>query len=340
MAMLFEPYTIRNLTLKNRIAMAPMCMYSCNDEDGMAGDWHRVHYASRAVGQAGLIILEATAVQPQGRISPQDLGIWSDAHIEGLKSITSLIHQNGAAAGIQLAHAGRKSEVDGPIQAPSALAFSNDYKTPFEMSQEEIRETVGAFVKASKRAVKAGFDLLELHAAHGYLINEFLSPLSNRRTDEYGGSSENRYRFLREIIDGVRSVWQGPLFVRISAEDYSDGGMTAELYTEMAVWMKEQGVDLIDVSSGALVPAAIHPYPGYQVPFSETIRQGAAIPTGAVGLITSGMQAEEILRNKRADLILIGRELLRDPYWPYGAARELHTEIEPPVQYDRGWTFK
>ncbi len=306
----------------------------------MAGDWHRVHYASRAVGQAGLIILEATAVQPQGRISPQDLGIWSDAHIEGLKSITSLIHQNGAAAGIQLAHAGRKSEVDGPIQAPSALAFSNDYKTPFEMSQEEIRETVGAFVKASKRAVKAGFDLLELHAAHGYLINEFLSPLSNRRTDEYGGSSENRYRFLREIIDGVRSVWQGPLFVRISAEDYSDGGMTAELYTEMAVWMKEQGVDLIDVSSGALVPAAIHPYPGYQVPFSETIRQGAAIPTGAVGLITSGMQAEEILRNKRADLILIGRELLRDPYWPYGAARELHTEIEPPVQYDRGWTFK
>ncbi|WOV85622.1 NADPH dehydrogenase NamA [Sporosarcina jeotgali] len=339
MAKLFEPYTIRNLTLKNRIAMAPMCMYSSHNEDGQVEDWHRVHYGSRAVGQAGLIILEATAVQPQGRISPQDLGIWEDAHIEGLTELTRLIKQHGAAAGIQLAHAGRKATVDGAIQAPSVLAFSDQYKTPVEMSKDAIQETIQAFAAAAKRAADAGFDLLELHGAHGYLINEFLSPLSNHRTDEYGGSAENRYRFLREIIDAVRTSWEGPLFVRISAEDYTVGGMTSEHYIEMAKWMKDQGVDLIDVSSGAVVPAKIDPFPGYQVPYSETIRTGADIATGAVGLITSGLQAEEILRNDRADLILIGRELLRDAYWPYRAARELHTEIEAPAQYSRGWTF-
>ncbi|WP_432355416.1 NADPH dehydrogenase NamA [Sporosarcina sp. A2] len=339
MAKLFEPYTIRNLTLKNRIAMAPMCMYSSHNEDGHVEDWHRVHYGSRAVGQSGLIILEATAVQPQGRISAQDLGIWDDSHIEGLTELTRLIKQHGAAAGIQLAHAGRKSTVDGDIQAPSAVAFSDQYKTPVAMSTDAIQETVKAFALAANRAAQAGFDLLELHGAHGYLINEFLSPLSNHRTDEYGGSSENRYRFLREIIDAVRATWDGPLFVRISAEDYTDGGMTPELYIEMAKWMKEQGVDLVDVSSGAVVPAKISPFPGYQVPYSETIRTGADIATGAVGLITSGLQAEEILRNNRADLILIGRELLRDAYWPYQAAKDLHTEIEAPKQYARGWTF-
>ncbi|MBD7906757.1 NADPH dehydrogenase NamA [Sporosarcina gallistercoris] len=339
MAKLFEPYTIRNLTLKNRIAMSPMCMYSSHNEDGKVEDWHRVHYGSRAVGQSGLIILEATAVQPQGRISAQDLGIWDDAHIEGLTELTRLIKQHGAAAGIQLAHAGRKATVDGEIQAPSALAFSDEYKTPVAMSKDEISETVHAFELAAKRAADAGFDLLELHGAHGYLINEFLSPLSNHRTDEYGGSAENRYRFLREIIDAVRKTWEGPLFVRISAEDYTEGGMTSEQYVEMAKWMKDQGVDLIDVSSGAVVPAKIEVFPGYQVPFAETIRTGAEIATGAVGLITSGLQAEEILRNDRADLILIGRELLRDAYWPYSAARELHTEIEAPTQYGRAWTF-
>ena len=339
MAKLFEPYTIRNVTLKNRIAMAPMCMYSSHNEDGQVEDWHRVHYGSRAVGQSGLIILEATAVQPQGRISPQDLGIWDDGHIEGLTELTRLIKQHGAAAGIQLAHAGRKATVDGDIQAPSALAFSDQYKTPVEMSEEAIQETIQAFAAAAKRAADAGFDLLELHGAHGYLINEFLSPLSNHRTDEYGGSAENRYRFLREIIDAVRTSWEGPLFVRISAEDYTDGGMTSKQYIEMAKWMKDQGVDLIDVSSGAVVPAKIDSFPGYQVPYSETIRTGADIATGAVGLITSGPQAEEILRNERADLILIGRELLRDAYWPYRAARDLHTEIEAPAQYSRGWTF-
>lgn len=339
MAKLFEPYTIRNVTLKNRIAMAPMCMYSCVNEDGKVEDWHRIHYGSRAVGQSGLIILEATAVQPQGRISAQDLGIWDDEHIAGLTEITRLIKQHGAAAGIQLAHAGRKATVDGDIQAPSAIPFDKHSKTPVEMSKAEIQETVHAFILAADRAAQAGFDLLELHGAHGYLINEFLSPLSNKRTDDYGGSSENRYRFLREIIDGVREIWEGPLFVRISAEDYSNGGMTSEQYIEMAGWMKEQGVDLIDVSSGAVVPAKIDTYPGYQVPYSETIRNGANIATGAVGLITSGLQAEEILKNDRADIILLGRELLRDAYWPYQAARELHTEIEPPAQYSRGWTF-
>lgn len=339
MAKLFEPYTIRNLTLKNRIAMAPMCMYSSHNNDGKVEDWHRIHYGSRAVGQTGLIILEATAVQPQGRISAQDLGIWSDDHIEGLSELTKLIKQHGAAAGIQLAHAGRKATVEGDIQAPSAIAFSDDYKTPVEMSAEDIQETIQAFATAAKRASNAGFDLLELHGAHGYLINEFLSPLTNHRTDEYGGSAENRYRFLEEIIDAVRKDWSGPLFVRISAEDYTDGGMTSHQYIQMAEWMKAQGVDLIDVSSGAVVPARIHPFPGYQVPYSETIRTGASIATGAVGLITSGLQAEEILMNGRADLIIIGRELLRDAYWPYQAARDLHTEIKAPTQYSRGWTF-
>ena len=339
MTKLFEPYTIRNLTIKNRIAMAPMCMYSSHNEDGKVEDWHRIHYGSRAVGQTGLIILEATAVQPQGRISAQDLGIWSDNHIDGLSELTRLIKQHGSAAGIQLAHAGRKATVNGDIQAPSPLAFSDDYKTPVEMSIENIQETIQAFANAAKRAADAGFDVLELHGAHGYLINEFLSPLSNHRTDEYGGNAENRYRFLGEIIDRVRKNWEGPLFVRISAEDYTEKGMTSEQYIEMAKWMKEQGVDLVDVSSGAVVPAKINPFPGYQVPFSETIRTGANIATGAVGLITSGLQAEEILMNERADLILIGRELLRDAYWPYQAARELHTEIKAPTQYNRGWTF-
>lgn len=339
MVKLFEPYTIRNLTLKNRIVMSPMCMYSSHNEDGMVEDWHRVHYGSRAAGQIGLIILEATAVQPQGRISARDLGIWSDDHIEGLSEITRIVKQHGAAAGIQLAHAGRKAEIDGDIQAPSALAFSDEYKTPVEMSAADIQETIEAFALAAKRAKAAGFDLLELHGAHGYLISEFLSPLTNRRTDEYGGTSENRYRFLREVIDAVKAVWQGPLFVRLSAEDYAEGGMTAEQYIEMASWMKDQGVDLIDVSSGGVVPAKIDAYPGYQVLFSETIRTGAHIATGAVGLITTGMQAEEILKNERADLILLGRELLRNPYWPYQAAREMRTEIEAPVQYGRAWTF-
>ncbi|MFJ7933811.1 NADPH dehydrogenase NamA [Sporosarcina sp. NPDC096371] len=339
MAKLFEPFTIRNTTFKNRIVMAPMCMYSSLNEDGMVEDWHKVHYATRAVGQVGLIIVEATAVQPAGRISAQDLGIWSDDHVEGLAEAVRLMQQHGAKTGIQLAHAGRKATVEGDIYAPSALAFSDSFPTPVEMTLEDIQQTVQAFKEGAIRAKKAGFDVIELHGAHGYLINEFLSPLSNKRTDTYGGSAENRYRLLRDIIEEVRTVWEGPLFVRISAHDYADGGMTANSYVEMATWMKEQGVDLIDVSSGAVVSAKIDVFPGYQVPFSETIKAGADIATGAVGLITTGIQAEEILKNGRADVVLLARELLRDPYWAYTAAKELGVEIESPKQYARGWVF-
>ncbi|MDF2038518.1 NADPH dehydrogenase NamA [Cytobacillus oceanisediminis] len=334
---LFSPLTIKGVTFKNRIVMAPMCMYSSHNEDGMVENWHRTHYTSRAVGQVGLIILEATAVTPQGRISPQDLGIWSDDHIAGLRELTGLMKEHGASAGIQLAHAGRKATVEGEILAPSAIAFNEKMKTPKEMTKEEVSETVEAFKRGAERAKKAGFEVIEIHAAHGYLINEFLSPLSNKRSDEYGGSAENRYRFLREVIEAVKAVWDGPLFVRVSAHDYHDEGLTAEDYAEMGKWMKEQGVDLIDVSSGAVVPARINSYPGYQVKFSETIKEGANIQTGAVGLITSGLQAEEILQNGRADLIFIARELLRDPYWPRTAAKELGASIEPPKQYERGW---
>ncbi|MBX9972933.1 NADPH dehydrogenase NamA [Cytobacillus firmus] len=334
---LFSPLTIKGITFKNRIVMAPMCMYSSHNENGMVENWHRTHYTSRAVGQVGLIILEATAVTPQGRISPQDLGIWSDDHIAGLRELTGLMKEHGASAGIQLAHAGRKATVEGEILAPSAIAFNEKMKTPKEMTKEEVSETVEAFKRGAERAKKAGFEVIEIHAAHGYLINEFLSPLSNKRSDEYGGSAENRYRFLREVIEAVKTVWDGPLFVRVSAHDYHDEGLTAEDYAEMGKWMKEQGVDLIDVSSGAVVPARINSYPGYQVKFSETIKEGANIQTGAVGLITSGLQAEEILQNGRADLIFIARELLRDPYWPRTAAKELGASIEPPKQYERGW---
>ncbi|MCC5800300.1 NADPH dehydrogenase NamA [Rossellomorea vietnamensis] len=336
-AKLFEPYKLKNVELKNRIVMAPMCMYSSHHEDGKVENWHRTHYTSRAVGGVGLIILEATAVTPQGRISPQDLGIWNDEQIEGLKELVDLMKEQGAKTGIQLAHAGRKAVLEGDILAPSALPFNDEMKTPVEMTADDVKETVTAFIKGAERAKKAGFDVIEIHGAHGYLINEFLSPLSNKRTDEYGGSAENRYRFLREIIDGIQQVWDGPLLVRVSAKDYNDEGLDVKDYVVFAQWMKEQGVDLIDVSSGALVPARIPVFPGYQVKLAETIKNGADIDTGAVGLITTGIQAEEILQNERADVILLARELLRDPYWPRTAAKELGVEIEAPKQYERGW---
>ncbi|WP_102274659.1 NADPH dehydrogenase NamA [Cytobacillus massiliigabonensis] len=336
-AKLFTPFTIKNTTIKNRIVMAPMCMYSCPNEDGMVENWHKTHYTSRAVGQVGLIILEATAVTPQGRISPNDLGIWSDDHIAGLKELTDLMKEHGATTGIQLAHAGRKAVLEGEILAPSALAFNEKMKQPKEMTIEEIQETIEAFKRGAERAKKAGFDIIEIHGAHGYLINEFLSPLSNQRTDEYGGSPENRYRFLYEVIEAIKTVWDGPLFVRVSAHDYHEEGLTAEDYVQFGKWMKDQGIDLIDVSSGAVVPARIHTYPGYQVKFSEKIKEEAGIPTGAVGLITAPLHAEEIIQNERADLIFLARELLRDPYWPRTAAKELGIDIEPPKQYERGW---
>ncbi|CAG7645552.1 NADPH dehydrogenase NamA [Paenibacillus allorhizosphaerae] len=335
--MLFTPYSIKNVTLKNRIVMSPMCMYSCTDQSGRVQDWHKIHYPMRAVGQVGLIIVEATAVTPQGRISPYDLGIWSDEHVQGLKELTALVHGQGAHIGIQIAHAGRKAVLDGPIIAPSAIPFNEKSKTPEAMTVQQIGETIEAFVAGARRAKEAGFDVIEIHGAHGYLINEFLSPLSNRREDEYGGDRDRRYRFLREVIDGVKTVWDGPLFVRVSAHDYHPEGCTPEDYVYYAGLMKEQGIDLIDVSSGAVVTGPPKVYPGYQVPFSETIRHGASIATGAVGLISDPDMAEEILHNGRADLVLLARELLRDPFWPRTAAKKLGVQLEAPKQYKRGW---
>lgn len=335
--MLFSEYKIRDVVLKNRIVMSPMCMYSCTEKDGKITSFHLVHYPSRAVGGAGLIILEASAVTAQGRISDQDLGIWKDDQISGLKQVVQLIHEAGSKSAIQLAHAGRKAMIDGPILAPSAIAFNDKMKTPEAMAADQIKETVEAFAKAAGRAIEAGFDILEIHAAHGYLINEFLSPLSNKREDEYGGDADGRYRFLSEIVNAVRAVWEGPLFVRISASDYHPEGLNIDDYVQITSWLKGQGVDLIDCSSGAVVPAAPHTYPGYQVPFADKIRNEADIATGAVGLITRGIQAEEILQSGRADLIFLARELLRDPYWPRTAAKELGITIPSPKQYERAW---
>lgn len=336
-AELFTPYQVKDVKLKNRIVMSPMCMYSCEEEDGIVTDWHLAHYTSRAVGQVGLIMIEATAVTPEGRITSRDLGIWNDEHVEGLQKLVNQVKAHGSKTAIQLAHAGRKATVDGTIYAPSAIAFDDESKTPAEMTKEDIERTIEAFKEGAKRSKQAGFDIIEIHGAHGYLIHQFLSPLSNKRTDEYGGSAENRYRFLQQTINSVKEVWDGPLFVRVSATDYAEGGLTIDDHVTFAKWMKEQGVDLIDVSSGALVHAKINVYPGYQVPFAEKIKHEANIDTGAVGLITSGLQAEEILQSKRADLIFVARELLRDPYWPRTVAKELNTTIEAPVQYERGW---
>ncbi|WP_347549703.1 NADPH dehydrogenase NamA [Pseudalkalibacillus hwajinpoensis] len=334
---LFTPYTIKNITLPNRIVMSPMCMYSCEAQDGKATSFHYTHYTSRAVGRAGLIITEATAVTEQGRISPQDLGIWSDEHIDGLKKIVQLSQEQGAKVGIQLAHAGRKAVLDGPIIAPSPLPFNEDMKTPEEMTTSQINETIHAFKEGARRANEAGFDVIELHGAHGYLINEFLSPLTNKRTDEYGGSKEKRYRFLRKIISEVKELWDGPLFVRISADEYHEDGNTMDDFIYFSKEMKNQGVDIIDCSTGGVVPARINAYPGYQVTHAEQIRKQAEIPTGAVGMITHPLQAEEIIQNNRADLVLLARELLRDPYWARTAAAELGADLQAPKQYERGW---
>ncbi len=334
---LFEPFTIRNLSLKNRIVMSPMCMYSCEKENGKVTNWHLIHYASRAVGQVGLIMVEASAVSKDGRIGKEDLGLWEDSHVDGLSMLTREIHAHGAKIGIQLAHAGRKSRVDEPIIAPSAIPFSEGSKVPVEMTKDMILEKINDFKKAARRVRVSGFDVIEIHAAHGYLIHEFLSPLSNKRDDEFGGSKENRYRFLSRILDAVREEWDGPLFVRISANDYNAEGNTCDDFVEIAKWMKEQDVDLIDCSSGEVIPANYDVYPGYQVKYAEQIRTEVGIPTGAVGVITEGVQAAEIIHGERADLVFIGRELLRNPYWPKTAAKQLGIKIEGPRQYQRGW---
>ncbi|MGV2622014.1 NADPH dehydrogenase NamA [Halobacillus sp. ACCC02827] len=334
---LFHPYTVKDVTLKNRIVMSPMCMYSAHDQDGKVQPFHLAHYESRSAGQVGLVIIEATSVLPEGRISHEDLGIWEDEQIEGLKQINEGIHRHGAKAGIQLAHAGRKANLRDEIFAPTQEAFSSSMKVPTEMSKADIDRTIDAFREAASRSKRAGFDIIELHAAHGYLINQFLSPLTNKRTDEYGGSRANRYRFLKEIIKGVKEVWDGPLFTRISGEEYREGGNQMEDFIYFSEEMKKQGVDLIDVSSGGVVPASIEPYPGYQVKFAEQVKEGASIDTGAVGLITTGNQAEEILQNDRADLIFLARPLLRNPYWAKQAADELGYPLEGPIQYTRAW---
>ena len=350
MSKLFSSLNIKNITLKNRIVMSPMCQYSATE--GFANDWHVVHLGGRAVGGAGLIISEAAAVVPEGRITPGDLGIWSDEHILGLSRITRFIHLQGAVAGIQLAHAGRKASCDIPWEGgkqleadqggwqtvgPANIPFIDSDTPPSALNKEGIGKVVAGFRAAAERALIAGFKVIEIHSAHGYLLHEFLSPLSNNRTDEYGGSFENRTRLLRQVIESVQYVWpaENPLFVRLSATDWTDGGWTKEESVRLAVILKEMKVDLIDCSSGGNVYNARIPVgPGFQVQFSAALRE-TGIMTGAVGLITSAAQAESILGEEKADLVFFGRELLRNPYFPLSAARELGDDIEWPLQYLR-----
>ncbi len=348
---LFDELKIRDVTLRNRIVVSPMCEYSC--EDGFANDWHLVHLGSRAVGGAALVLTEATAVAPEGRISPQDLGIWKDAHIEPLARITKFLRQEGSYPGIQLAHAGRKGSTAAPGRgtgavsvadggwipvAPSAVPFAPNYPMPTALDESGIRSIVQSFADAAVRAREAGFRVIEIHAAHGYLLHEFVSPLSNHRTDSYGGSLENRTRIVREIATAVRNVWpeKDPLFVRISASDWVEGGWDVEQSIQLVEQLKPLGVDLIDCSSGGNVAKADIPVgPGYQVPFAEKIRSRTKVMTAAVGMITTPEQADDIIRTGKADLVVLAREFLRQPYWPLHAARELGVKVSWPEQYLR-----
>ena len=351
---LFAPLKIREVTFRNRIAVSPMCEYS--SDDGFANDWHLVHLGSRAVGGAALVVAEATAVEARGRITPGDLGIWKDEHIENLARIAAFVKQHGAVPAIQIAHAGRKGSCQVPWNggepiletaggwrtvAPSPVPFRETDPVPRELAKTDIRSIVGAFAAAARRALAAGFEMVEIHSAHGYLLHEFLSPLSNLRTDEYGGSFENRIRLLLEVAEAVRAVWpeRFPLFVRISATDWKEGGWTIDDSVMAAARLRAKGVDLIDCSSGGLaLDAKIPAGPAYQVPFAERIRREAGILTGAVGLITEPLQADEIIRIGQADMVLLAREFLRDPYWPLHASRVLGIPIEPPVQYLRAFS--
>jgi 2,4-dienoyl-CoA reductase-like NADH-dependent reductase (Old Yellow Enzyme family) len=351
MSKLFSPLTIKSITFKNRLVVSPMCQYSA--DDGFANDWHLVHLGSRAVGGAGLIIQEATAVSPEGRISPGDLGLWKDEHIVELKKIALFIHQQGSMYGVQLAHAGRKashalpwkggkllSKEEGGWQnvAPSSIPYAEGTISPHELTQSEINQVMEDFTRATIRAIKVGYDVVEIHAAHGYLFHEFLSPLTNHRSDQYGGSFENRSRFLLQVVDRVKEVWpqDKPLFVRISASDWVEGGWSIDESVKLSILLKEKGVDLVDCSSGGLVThQKITVGPGYQVPFAERIKKEANILTGAVGLINNADQAEEILTSGKADLILMAREFLRDPYFPLHAAKKSGDPIIWPVQYER-----
>jgi len=352
---LFEPLAIKSITLRNRIGVSPMCMYS--SDDGLANDWHMVHLGARAAGGAGLVIAEATAVSPEGRITAGDAGIWADRHVEPIARINRFIKAQGAGPGIQRAHAGRKASAAVPWQggahvaddaggwtpvAPSAIAFGDALpKVPRALSLDEIARVQDDFVAAAKRALAAGVEWLELHSAHGYLSHEFLSPLSNQRADRYGGGYENRTRFLLETTRAVRAVWPEslPLTVRLSCSDWIEGGWTIEETVELARRLKSEGTDLIDCSSGGIANARIPVGAGYQVPFAARVRREAKIATAAVGMLTDPMQADQIVRNGDADLVLLARELLRDPNWPLRAARTLHVKPlpAPPAQYARAW---
>ena len=353
---LFQPLTIKSVTLRNRIGVSPMCQYS--SEDGVATDWHLVHLGSRAVGGAGLVIAEATAVSPEGRISPGDAGIWADKHVGPITRINRFVKQQGAVPGIQLAHAGRKASASRPWEgdahladdqggwptiAPSAVAFGGSLtKVPRAMTEADIARVQNDFVAATKRSLAAGVEWMELHFAHGYLEHEFLSPLSNQRTDRYGGSFENRIRFALETTRAVRAAWPNnfPLAIRLSCTDWVEGGWDIEQSIELSRRLKAEGVDLIDCSSGALVPDVKIPVaPGFQVPFAERIRREAGIATAAVGFITEPKQADDIVRKGQADVVLLAREFLRDAYWPAHAARTLRhkDKLPPPIQYARAW---
>ncbi len=340
---LFSPLSLRNLTLRNRIAMSPMCMYSAM-EDGKATDWHRGHYHARAIGGAGLLITEATAVEQRGRISINDLGLWDDSHIEPLARMIQLVQSEGAAIGVQLAHAGRKAwsadmgrGPEAPV-APSSLPFGPQWTTPHQLTEAGIEGIVSGWKSAAARALAAGFDVIEIHAAHGYLLHQFLSPISNHRNDSYGGSLSNRMRLLVRVTEAVRQVWpqEQPLFVRVSATDWTDGGLEPDDIVIVAQELGKRGVDLIDCSSGGATPnRPPRTGPGYQVPFAEKIRREAGLATAAVGLITSAELADEIVRNGRADLVALGRELLRNPYWPLSSAQDLGHDVTWPRQYRR-----
>jgi 2,4-dienoyl-CoA reductase-like NADH-dependent reductase (Old Yellow Enzyme family) len=348
---LFSSFQLRHKTFKNRIFVSPMCQYS--SENGMPNDWHLVHLGARAVGGSALVMVEATAVSPEGRISPWDSGMWSDDHAVAFQRITAFVKAQGSIPGIQLAHAGRKASVDVPWRgdeplfpdnggwrpmAPSALAFQKGSPVPEEMTPEAVEKVVSQFRAAAQRSVQAGFEVLELHMAHGYLLHEFLSPLSNRRKDDFGGSLENRERFPLKVAEKVREVWPEslPLFVRISCTDWKDGGWDLGQSIDFCKRLKELGIDLIDCSSGGLVPDAVIPAgPGYQTPFAAEIRREVGIPTGAVGYITEPFQAEQILATGQADVIIMAREMLRQPYWPLHAARALNVDIPWPDQYKR-----
>jgi len=351
MSKLFSRFKLRELEFKNRIFVSPMCQYSAHD--GMADTWHMVHLGSRAVGGAGLVMVEATAVVPEGRISPYDMGIWSDRHAEALAPIARFIRGQGAVPAIQLAHAGRKASTDAPwfsrgplvpenggwqVVAPSAVPFSPGSPQPRELAEDELDGIVAAFVAAAKRSLAAGFEVAEIHMAHGYLFHQFLSPLSNRRNDAYGGSLENRARLPLRVARAIREVWPQnlPFFVRISATDWVEGGWDLAQSLQLCRWLKEAGVDLIDCSSGGMTPDAKIPAgPGFQTPFATAIRQELGIAVGAVGLITSPEQAEQIVATGLADAVFLARELLRDPYWPLHAAKILGSEVPWPVQYER-----